>query len=101
MTLRSPAPTMQPESSDGFASVGTILPRKELPSCRAALSVSAGKSRSALDERQGFALPDSRDASLTGSDQVYPQDSQSQLLEGSTDSSVGSAARHLGQVGIS
>ena len=31
---------MQPESSDGLASVGTILPeRKELPCCRAALSV--------------------------------------------------------------
>src|SRR5580658_514153 len=26
LTLPSPAPTMQPESSDGFASVGTILP---------------------------------------------------------------------------
>jgi hypothetical protein len=38
LTLRFPAPTMQPESSDGFASVGTILPRKELPCCRAALS---------------------------------------------------------------
>jgi hypothetical protein len=32
---------MQPESSDGFASVGTILPRKELPCCRAALSAFA------------------------------------------------------------
>jgi hypothetical protein len=28
LTLRSPAPTMQPESSDGFASVGTILPEE-------------------------------------------------------------------------
>jgi len=41
LTLRFPAPTMQPESSDGFASVGTILPRKELPCCRAALSALA------------------------------------------------------------
>ena len=29
LTLRPPAPTMQPESSDGFASVGTILPKEE------------------------------------------------------------------------
>ena len=28
LTLPSPAPTMQPESSDGFASVGTILPEE-------------------------------------------------------------------------
>jgi hypothetical protein len=28
LTLRFPAPTMQPESSDGFASVGTILPEE-------------------------------------------------------------------------
>src|SRR5580692_9235850 len=28
LTLRPPAPTMQPESSDGFASVGTILPEE-------------------------------------------------------------------------
>jgi hypothetical protein len=28
LTLLSPAPTMQPESSDGFASVGTILPKE-------------------------------------------------------------------------
>jgi hypothetical protein len=27
LTLPPPAPTMQPESSDGFASVGTILPK--------------------------------------------------------------------------
>jgi len=26
LTLPFPEPTMQPESSDGFASVGTILP---------------------------------------------------------------------------
>ena len=28
MTPRPPQPTMQPESSDGFASVGTILPKE-------------------------------------------------------------------------
>ena len=28
LTLPSIAPTMQPESSDGFASVGTILPEE-------------------------------------------------------------------------
>jgi hypothetical protein len=28
LTLPPPAPTMQPESSDGFASVGTILPEE-------------------------------------------------------------------------
>src|ERR1035441_10494771 len=28
LTLSPPAPTMQPESSDGFASVGTILPEE-------------------------------------------------------------------------
>jgi hypothetical protein len=28
LTLPSPDPTMQPESSDGFASVGTILPEE-------------------------------------------------------------------------
>ena len=28
LTHPSPAPSMQPESSDGFASVGTILPRE-------------------------------------------------------------------------
>jgi hypothetical protein len=54
---------MQPESSDGLASVGTILPRKELPCCRAALSAfegeisggrdGAGKSD---DQRKGLLL---------------------------------------------
>src|SRR5580658_9407027 len=42
LTLPRPTPTMQPESSDGFASVGTILPRREPPCCRAALSAFAG-----------------------------------------------------------
>jgi hypothetical protein len=28
LTLSLPAPSMQPESSDGFASVGTILPKE-------------------------------------------------------------------------
>ena len=40
LTPPPPAPTMQPESSDGLASVGTILPEEMAAEFQAAISIS-------------------------------------------------------------
>jgi hypothetical protein len=56
LTLPSPAPTMQPESSDGFASVGTILPEEGAAFCRVALSVFSLPSPRSVRARSQFEL---------------------------------------------
>ena len=82
MTLPPPAPTMQPESSDGFASVGTILPEE-----RAAL-LPGGSFR--FKRLICPHLPGRR-PSLSDSVHWYPQPSHRHELNGFTPSSAGSA----------
>src|SRR5580658_514154 len=91
LTLPSPAPTMQPESSDGFASVGTILPEG-----RAAL-LPGGSFRFFAGYFAAF--PASPSASTAGSVHCLPQASQSQEFDGSALSSTGSSAPQLGHFG--
>ena len=86
-----PAPSMQPESSDGFASVGTILPEE-----RAAL-LPGGSFR--FERAFGLGRSHGRSIGAPMSVHSLPHCSQRHVFDGSTPSRIGSSAPHAGTFG--